>query len=829
MAAERPVLNRLEVLRALRISNWEAVFSTAHLTLTTGAFQTGFALWLGAGSFYMGLLGAVPTLAGLIQVPASYFVERLGERKRFSAWFAGAGRLLWAPILLIPYTLSGDARLTALLALVLLSGLLVNAAAPAFTSWLSDLVPPDSRGRYFGQRNMLAGLATMVISLPAAWFLDLATKRHLLPEEAGFAGLFGVAALCGAVSLALVLRQAEPPMHVPEEPAPAGLRGLLEFYRTPLSEPHFRRFLSYLLVFSAGQFFAAPFYTVYALEVLRLDYVWLQILMTLSSLASMLSMPLWGYLTDKFGARPLLTIAAFGVALLPLGWVLTSPRSMVFSLVIICLNNLAGGCFWAGVGLIQFNLLIGITPSERKTVYVGLASAATAVAGGLAPVAGGALLTALLGTGFTVAGWEIGPYHLLFLANSAIRFLALWRLRSVPAPGAATPRDVLAQIGSSRVSSWRHIRRLQRPASETGRVEAAHALGSARASLAVDELIAALDDPSMHVREEAAAALGEIGDPRAVEPLLDRLDDPASGIVDESLEALGRIGDPAAVPGIAAVLADPSSPYRVHAARALGRIGTPECVGPLLRALEAAGSADVAEAVAVALGRVGDPAAVPTLLERLERAGRAETLAILRALGAIGDRRAAPRLMALLESGTDQAVATHAAVALAMMEATEALEPLLNALDRVDSRIARRQVLHAAGTLMGGGEEFYALLSADGFARDEAVARILRGLGRSAEAAPGFGARRRPRELERVLERYLAGDLKAAASHLVRLASASGGGGDPGCVAVLQWAQKRASTGSLTADEFLLTLFAARALLEPPEAAPAAKRTRTPS
>ena len=88
MTEERSELNRLEILKALRISNWEAVFSTVHLTLTSGAFQTGYALLLGVSNFWMGVLSSFPTFAGLIQIPSSYLVERRGVHVD-TAWAAG--------------------------------------------------------------------------------------------------------------------------------------------------------------------------------------------------------------------------------------------------------------------------------------------------------------------------------------------------------------------------------------------------------------------------------------------------------------------------------------------------------------------------------------------------------------------------------------------------------------------------------------------------------------------------------------------------------------------------------------------------------------------
>src|SRR5579871_888824 len=189
-------LNRLEVLRGLRVSTWEASFATVHATLTAGAFLTGFALWLGADSFAMGLLTAIPTFAGLIQIFASYFGERQKARKPFTAWFAVFGRSLWLPILLLPVFLPRSVSLFGFLLLFAASFTLLNVTVPAWMSWMSDLVPPDHRGRYFARRNMIAGIVGMLIGLPAAWFLDFAVKRRH-QEAFGFGTLFGLAVLGG--------------------------------------------------------------------------------------------------------------------------------------------------------------------------------------------------------------------------------------------------------------------------------------------------------------------------------------------------------------------------------------------------------------------------------------------------------------------------------------------------------------------------------------------------------------------------------------------------------------------------------------------------------
>ena len=65
------VLTRLEVLRGLRVSTLDGMYATVWVALTTGAFQIGFARYLGASDFVLGLLAGLPAAVGLLQIPAA--------------------------------------------------------------------------------------------------------------------------------------------------------------------------------------------------------------------------------------------------------------------------------------------------------------------------------------------------------------------------------------------------------------------------------------------------------------------------------------------------------------------------------------------------------------------------------------------------------------------------------------------------------------------------------------------------------------------------------------------------------------------------------------
>jgi HEAT repeat protein len=105
------------------------------------------------------------------------------------------------------------------------------------------------------------------------------------------------------------------------------------------------------------------------------------------------------------------------------------------------------------------------------------------------------------------------------------------------------------------------------------RANAAVNLGDRRDRLAVDQLIAALDDAHWPVRWKAAEALGKIGDKRAVMPLCRALTDEADLVRLAAAEALGPFHDRRATAALTAALADSREEVRLVAAWALVAIG----------------------------------------------------------------------------------------------------------------------------------------------------------------------------------------------------------------------------------------------------------------
>lgn len=794
-------LSRLQIRRSLRLWTVEGCVATVQITLTSGAFQTGFALFLGCSPFWIGTLGGIPALAGLVQLFSSYLAQRYGDRKPLALWFSFAARLLWVPMLLIPFVLPPSLWVGAFLALTLLASLCGNISAPLWTAWITDLVPEDQRGRYFGRRNMFAGWVGMIVPILGGYFLDAATRSHSGRQPLAFAVIFSAATLFALASLGLGLRSPDVPAAKREAGQPP--ESALAFYRTPFADRNFQRIIAAFAMMVIAQSVAGQFFVVYQLKYLGLNYTAFQLLAAVATLGSLVSMPFWGYLADKYGNKPVLMICSGLVLLPPLLWILAMPDGIpglwgydpghgfylsLTKLDIIVLNTLAG-IGWAGVGLTQFNLMIGASPADKRTVYVSAMAAVSGLAGGLSPLAGGALMEALSPIAFPAHGFIRSNYHVLFVLSALLRVAALLLISPIREAGSQQTGYVLKQLRASKpLGSFTNIQKLSKSGNSSARVQAAEKLGLLKTPLAVEELVHALDDVSLPVREGAAVALGEIRDARATGPLMRKLTDPASGIMDAAATALGKIGDKAALPSLAAAAQLGPPPRQLAAMTALGRLRDPS-VADILGHLMREPDTTVRTAAIRALAEREDPASLPGLIAQLTQEHEPANLAVL-------------------------------ADALGRLALPEAACPLLNALNRSQSPTVRREILNAIGSIGGGRDAFYPYLALDSYARDETVGKILLNIQRRfwARASQGkeANAARISAGAKRSLSAYITGNYALCIARLNRMAqllpSEPAAAVAQEILRLLPGTDGESNGSPLSSDEALLAVFLVRRL-----------------
>jgi HEAT repeat protein/MFS family permease len=680
-------------------------------------------------------------------------------------WFIVAAAAIW---------LSKPGALTMLLVVVAVSWVLQSLCSPAWTAWMNDLVPKGLRARYFSRRSLLIGLFSLVAAPLAGHLLDIGEK--VVGPATAFALLFLAAGVFGTADGIALLRQPEPP------PRTTGSRPSLnlEYFRAPLRDKPFARFLLVFALWVFAQSIAGPFYAVYQLEVLKMSFFEVQILSGVAAAVTLLTLPAVGYLTEKYGNAPIYTIAYGALTITPLFWVGTRAGHPGLSVTLLVIGQAISGAAGAGMGISQFNLLLSLSPGNQMARYTAVWGTIVGAAGFAGPLVGGAIADAAKHANIALdpAGWDIGPYKFAFITSCLLRLAIAPMLKGFAEERSAGVRDVLGRMaGSKPLSSMRHLRRMRGATSPGKRGQSALALGRMKERLAFEELVEALEDPALAVRRQAAIALGELGDPRAVEPLLAKIRNPAAG-------------------------------SRTQAAVALGRLGDDRAVDDLIAALQSDAGRDTAfvQAVAQSLGHLRAARAAQPLLDIAEEAENPARAAAIQSLGNLGAEEAAEPLTEMLRTdvGLEPQEVSALGDALAKLGEESAIVPLLERIGDSPSSLMRRDLATNVGALIGPRGELYALLALDEFAREAEVAQMLTTHARTLRRQGSVSAALRA---EAALETLGDNDAASTLRHLLIGAHKAAPHARGVAHEALEWLTSQSRTRDLYPEELLLGLY----------------------
>jgi MFS family permease len=341
------------------------------------AFNAGFlvvfAIALGASNTVVGVLAALPSLAMvLFELPGAKLVEYF-RRKTLFVLGTGLSRLMWVFIILTPY-LFKEHTLWFVGGFFFLVRCLEYTADPAWSSWAADLVPDRVRGTFWGYRNMLVSFCGMMASLAGGVFLDLFPKENYL----GFAILFGAGTVLGLLSTFIQSHVREPEYRDHDH------HGFREFFRV---DGQFREYCWIMVVFYFGVNLASPFFTAYMLENLGLSYTYFVIVGAIATIARILAHPHFGYVSDRFGDKPVAVIALLGTAIVPLSFIFVTKQT----LWLIVPMQILSGIAWAGHDLSTWNLLLDLTRADKRALQVAEFNFLTSMPMIVSPIIGGLL------------------------------------------------------------------------------------------------------------------------------------------------------------------------------------------------------------------------------------------------------------------------------------------------------------------------------------------------------------------------------------------------------------------------------------------------------
>ncbi|MEM5778642.1 MAG: MFS transporter [Candidatus Aenigmatarchaeota archaeon] len=339
----------------------------------TSTYSTPFALALGANNTEIGILNSVPNLFITLTQPfAGKYIEK--RRKKHIVLRLGLiQRFIWFLIFLIPIFFFKEG-LWLFMVLLIISQILLSFVNTAWSSWIGDLVPEKIRGSFFGKRSMIQSFFSFFTTLIAGWILGL--SKNLF----GFSIIFFLAFVFGLTSYFYLTKI--PEINYKKERKKLNV---LDFLKRLKRYTNFRPFTVHMSLLNFAVNLASPFFTVYMLSIMKINYEWYAIVIATEIIVRIFMQRYWGKLSDKFGDRNIMALCNILIVFYPFFWLfIISPYQLI-------LISIFAGIAWSGFDLTSFNYLLDVTPPEERPLYIANYKMMVGFSLFLGPLVGGIL------------------------------------------------------------------------------------------------------------------------------------------------------------------------------------------------------------------------------------------------------------------------------------------------------------------------------------------------------------------------------------------------------------------------------------------------------
>lgn len=351
---------------------------------------------LGATNVQVGLLSAIPNLAGFVlAIPVGHFLQ---GRRNAIPWYSRGrviNQLALAAVGTALIALPTDQAVPAIIAIMGLAAIVGSFANFSFYSVMDGLSGPNGRYELMARRWGMKGLATAVSLAVIGWIL----------AEVPFPRSYQLVFLATGVAAVVGFKYART-FRIPDHPPRARQAGfatrrarLAAFVREIGHERPFLRFLGRHAVFTFGLSMAVPLIPLYYVRQLGASDAWIGLIGTTQALLTMTGYFLWRRTVRRRGGTHVLIVSTIGAGAFPALLAITQ-----WELGVAALVGAYGICL-AGIELSIFDELMKAVPPNQAVRFAALDQGASNFAGMTGPITG-AIVSAALGipAGLILAG-----------------------------------------------------------------------------------------------------------------------------------------------------------------------------------------------------------------------------------------------------------------------------------------------------------------------------------------------------------------------------------------------------------------------------------------
>ncbi len=326
-------------------------------------FLPVFLTRLGASSFEVGLLTAMPAVTGLLlAIPIGQFLQ---NQRKIVPWFSAA-RLgviaCYALTGLAAFAFREHSLVIGILLIWALATIPQTMLSITFSVVMNAVAGPNHRFDLMTRRWSTLGLTTAVMVFLLGQILD----RIAFPSNYQIA--FIVLSFGGLVSFYFSSRITLDDIQAHREGRRLNFKQQIrEYFSLIGKEKPFQAFVVKRFIFLSGQAMALPILPLYLVRELDASDSWIAAINTAQTAILIVGYFLWTHQSRKRGTRIVLVLTTLGTALYP---ILISMTRQVGVITVLAGIN---GIFSAGLNLVFFDELMKTVPDEYSSTFVSLA------------------------------------------------------------------------------------------------------------------------------------------------------------------------------------------------------------------------------------------------------------------------------------------------------------------------------------------------------------------------------------------------------------------------------------------------------------------------
>jgi predicted MFS family arabinose efflux permease len=371
-------------------------------SLMLGMGETFFCLYslkIGHSPFQAGILSSIPlAIGGIFQLLVPKYLNLLKSYSSWTLFGATTQAIIFLLILVLEKTII--ANYWVLFLLVTVYWIMGLATVPAWSAWISKIIPMKSMKTFLANRNIFIALGTVIGLITSGSVLHFASTYNYSPFLIIFTLSF-LARMLSTISLYFHEKVTFESFSTSMFPYKS-LKELENF-------SEIMKFIYFVSIFKMGVFFSASFFTPFMLEKLKFSYFQYSAILMIAFTGRIISNKILA--KKSYSLQKVFLFSAFGVAIIPLMWCLGASFKYLIFLEVFT------GFLWGGFELCVLVSTFESTSSEKQPILMSLYNLYHTLF-----ITFGCLMGALC---FYLLKEKENVYQTIFLTSTSLRLFAL--------------------------------------------------------------------------------------------------------------------------------------------------------------------------------------------------------------------------------------------------------------------------------------------------------------------------------------------------------------------------------------------------------------------